>query len=220
MILALALLASFALTLVPGGKYATYPFRIFTTWAHECSHALAVLCVGGKVSRVTLAADTSGLTHFELKPGRFRHAFVASSGYLGASAAGCAIYFAALTHPTSPRNLLLILASALALSGLLWIRNGFGVIVVTLLALSFFGLGYFRHPLPATEVLAFLGVQTGLQSFFDIPVLFGLHPRVRSDATTMRRLFWLPSVFWALSWLGLSLGMMIWTVRRAGHLPF
>src|SRR4051812_38860923 len=95
--LAWPLIASFALSLVPGGQYVLYPFKLFTTWVHECSHAVSAVCLGGSVSRITLAPDTSGLTHYRLPPGRLRQGMVASAGYLGSSLTGCLLYFMAVS---------------------------------------------------------------------------------------------------------------------------
>ena len=45
------------------GPTLLYPFKLFTTWVHETSHALMTVLVGGRVTAVTIGPDTSGLTH-------------------------------------------------------------------------------------------------------------------------------------------------------------
>src|SRR6185436_18419745 len=49
-------------SLTPWGPLVLYPFTLFTTWVHECSHALMVVLLGGHVSSITIQPDTSGLT--------------------------------------------------------------------------------------------------------------------------------------------------------------
>ena len=41
--LLLAAMISLALAMTPHGRFILYPFTLFTTWVHECSHALMVV---------------------------------------------------------------------------------------------------------------------------------------------------------------------------------
>lgn len=206
-----------ALSLVPGGKYALYPFKIFGTWAHECSHALMAVLLGGQVTGITIAPDTSGLTRFRLPPSRWRESLVASAGYLGSSAAGCALYFASVAYAPRAPWMLVGIGALLLLSALFWVRNLFGALAVIGLGASLLALGhsFAPHPRVSGLLLPFLAVQTGLNAFFDLPALLGLDPKSRSDAHAMRSLLWLPTGFWVALWMGLSLAMMGWTVQRA-----
>ena len=68
MVLLLPLAVTVGLSLMPGGYYAIYPFKLFTTWVHECGHALAALTAGGGEVSITLAPDTSGLPVLGLRP--------------------------------------------------------------------------------------------------------------------------------------------------------
>src|SRR5437899_446618 len=61
---------SLGLSLTPWGKLILYPFRLFTTWVHECGHALVTLMVGGSVSSIVIEPDTSGVTRSLLPAGR------------------------------------------------------------------------------------------------------------------------------------------------------
>lgn len=209
------LAASIALSLVPGGKYALYPFRIFTTWIHECCHAAMALLMGGRVSKITLASDTSGLTRYQIPKSRIRHALVTSAGYPGASVTGCALYAASqCLNPSQIYLALGALGGLLALSLLFWVRGLFGMIAVALLACAFFAIANFA-PLPwAVHALAFVAIQTGLGALLDARELFRLGAGSRSDAEVMRLLFWLPSVFWAFLWLSFSVAATYWTVQH------
>lgn len=214
----LPLAVSVGLSLVPGGKYALYPFKLFTTWVHECGHALAALTAGGGEVRITLEPDASGLTRYRLPRSRLREAWVASAGYLGSSLVGCALFYLSATERARAPQIVLGLAVALGLSLLLWVRNAFGA--ATVLALGA-GLGACVHYGRAEHVqwlLQFLALQTALNACLDIRTLFGLGggARGQSDAHTMQRLFWLPAAFWAALWMAASLTLMAWVT---GILP-
>ncbi len=205
------LATSLVLCLFSWGKYALYPFRLFTTWVHECSHATSASLLGGQVQKITLAPDTSGLTVYQLPKSRVRQAIVASSGYLGSSLVGCALYLASVSNLDS-RTLVIGIGVTLALSLLFWIRGAFGMITVTLLAATFLALGHYGNHAITRPVFAFLAIQTALGALLDIRTLFGLGHRTRSDAHDMQSLLVLPSWFWALLWMGTSVALMLYTL--------
>ena len=76
-------------SLTPWGPVLLYPFTLFTTWIHECGHAVMAVLVGGSVTSITIQPDTSGLTRSLVPASRIAQGLVASSGYLGASIVGC-----------------------------------------------------------------------------------------------------------------------------------
>jgi hypothetical protein len=203
------------LSLIPGGKYALYPFRIFTTWIHECCHAAMALLMGGSVNHITLAPDTSGLTRYQIPKSRFRQAIVTSAGYPGASVAGCALYAASQSMGADGARLMLgVVGGALLLSLFFWVRGLFGMLAVIVLAGALLSAARLA-PLPwAIDLVAFLAIQTALGALLDARELFALSPNARSDAELMRTLLWLPPAFWALLWLGLSVTLTYWTIRR------
>ena len=49
-------------SLTPWGPLVLYPFRLFTTWIHECGHAVMAVLVGGSVASITIEPNGSGLT--------------------------------------------------------------------------------------------------------------------------------------------------------------
>ena len=84
-----AVAVSLVISVTPWAQILLYPFKLFTTWVHECGHALMAVLVGGRVTSITIAPDTSGLTQSLVPVTRMARGFVASSGYLGAAAVGC-----------------------------------------------------------------------------------------------------------------------------------
>jgi hypothetical protein len=55
-----AVAVSLVVSLTPWAQFLLYPFKLFTTWVHECGHALMTVLVGGRVTSITIEPDTSG----------------------------------------------------------------------------------------------------------------------------------------------------------------
>ena len=209
-----AVAVSLVVSLTPWALFLLYPFKLFTTWAHECGHALMSVLVGGRVTSITIEPDTSGLTQSVVPVGRVARGLVASSGYLGAAVLGC-VLIAATRVEKWAHVILLSLGAFMLFTLVLWMRNlfGFGVVLVwsvALIALASKGIGSAPRFL-----LSLLAIQVALNSVYDIRVLF-LIDRSQSDAATMARLFLLPSWVWATAWMLMSVAMLsatVWMTR-------
>jgi len=202
---------SLIVSLTPWAPRALYPFKLFTTWVHECAHALMTVAVGGEVRSITIRPDTSGLTVSLVPVGRLTGGLVASAGYLGAALVGCAL-MAATRVAKWANPVLLGLGTCMLVTLVVWIRNPFGVVAVlawgaALVAIASRGMGSVPRFL-----LSLLAIQVALDSVYDIRVLF-LVDRGPSDAETMTRLFLLPSWIWATGWMGISVAMLALTLR-------
>lgn len=212
---------SLLLSFFSWGRKVLFPLQIFTTWIHECCHAMSAQVLGGQSIHITLAPDGSGLTHYKIPTGKLRQAIIASSGYLGSSLFGCIIFYLAITveKPSQFWNLhsmVILLCSLIGLSIIFWIRNFFGMMSALVLGTAIASLNYAPMNQYAHEILLFIGIQTALNALFDIRVLLGLNSSKKhtSDAHTLQKLFYLPHWVWAISWLSVSLFMMYWTVTR------
>ena len=124
-----AVAVSLLVSLTPWAQYLLYPFRLFATWVHECSHAVMTVLVGGRVTSVTIAPDTSGLTLSLVPVSRLPSALVASAGYLGAALVGC-LLMAATRVEKRARGILLALGIVMIFTVVVWMRNAFGIAVV------------------------------------------------------------------------------------------
>jgi len=209
----LAAALSLGLSLSPWGHTALYPFKLFTTWIHECGHAAMTVILGGSVTSVTLEPNTSGLTRSLVPSGRIGQGLVASSGYLAASVMGCLLLTAARVQKRT-RPILFGAAVFMLLTLVLWIRNLFGFAAVLawaafLIVLARRGTG--RIP---RFVLSLLAIQVALNAVYDIRILFLLEG-APSDAETMARLFLLPAWFWATTWMVTSGLLLLWTLGIA-----
>lgn len=213
-----AIVLSLIVSLTPWAPYLLYPFKLFTTWVHECGHAVMTLMVGGRVTSIGIQPDTSGLTLSVVPVGRLARGLVASSGYLGAAVVGSLLMIATRVERWS-RPILLSLGAVMLLTLVLWIGNlfGFGVVLAWgagLVALARKGRGNAPRFL-----LSLLAVQVALNSVYDIRVLF-LIDRGNSDAAAMARLFLLPSWVWAAAWMLMSVAMLtatLWMTRGRGR---
>lgn len=209
-----AVAVSLVLSLTPWGRILLYPFKLFTTWVHECGHALMTVLVGGQVTSITIQPDTSGLTQGLVPTGRVSRGLVASSGYLGATVVGC-LLLAATRVEKWAHVILMALGGVMLLTLIVWMRNLFGFAVVlawglALVALARQGIGHGPRFL-----LSLLAIQVALNSVYDIRVLF-LIDGGPSDAATMSGLFLAPSWLWASLWMLTSVAMLIATVWVTG----
>jgi hypothetical protein len=201
---------SLALSLTPWGHLLLYPFRLFTTWIHECGHAVVALALGGEVRSITIAPDGSGLTLSLVPAGRFARGLVTSAGYLGASLVGCLLMAAARVQRWTCA-ILWAIGAFMLVTLVLWIRNLFGFAAVLAWAGALLILAHRGSGNVSRFVLGLLAVQVALNAVYDTRVLL-LPGAGHSDADTMASLFWLPSWLWAIVWMFLSVGMLLWTL--------
>jgi hypothetical protein len=200
-----------AASLTPWGLILLYPFALFTTWVHECGHAVATVLFGGTVASITIRANASGLTRSLVPGGAIAQALVASAGYLTASVVGCLLLTASRVDRRA-KAILWSIGAFMFVTLLLWIRNPFGAIAVAAWGATLMLLGGKRatHGL-AGFAIGLLAILVSLNAVFDIRVLFLV--RGPSDATTMARLTGAPAWMWAAVWMGISLFLLVSTLR-------
>jgi len=213
-----AVAVSLVVSLTPWAPFLLYPFKLFTTWVHECGHALMTVLVGGRVAAIVIQPDTSGFTQSLVPVGRIARGLVASAGYLGAAVVGCLLMAATRVEKRAPL-ILLSLGAFMLLTLVLWMRNPFGFSVVLAWGVALLALARRRNASAPRFLLSLLAIQVALNSVYDIRVLF-LIDRRQSDAATMARLFLLPSWVWAMSWMLMSVAMLaatLWMTRARGR---
>ena len=198
------------MSVTPWGPRALYPFTLFTTWVHECSHAVAAVLLGGSVASVTIEPDTSGLTRSLMPASRIAQGIVASAGYLGAAIVGC-LLMAATRVQRRATPILWGIGAFMLLTLVLWIRNLFGAVVVIAWAAALLLIARRKTGGLASFVLSVLAIQVALNAVFNIRALFLVNGP--SDAQTMARLFLAPAWFWAALWMATSVAMLVWTLR-------
>jgi hypothetical protein len=210
----LAVAVSLVASLTPWGEILLYPFKLFTTWVHECGHAVAAVFVGGRVMSITIQPDTSGLTQSLVPSTHIARGIVASAGYLGAAIVGC-LLMAATRVEKWAHTILLGIGVCMLVTVLLWMRNLFGVAAVIAWGMTLIAMARRRKMANAvTFLFSLLAIQVALNSVYDIRVLFLIDGP--SDAATMARLFLAPAWMWATLWMVISIAMLcatIWSTR-------
>jgi peptidase M50B-like protein len=208
----IAVAVSFALSLTRWGAIVLYPFRLFTTWVHECGHAVMTLLVGGHVASIAIQQNASGVTSSLIPDSRVAQGLVASAGYLGTSVVGCALLIAARRKKPA-HGILWTIGALMLVTLIVWMRNLFGIAVVLIWSVALIALSRNASGGVSSFVLSLLAVQVALNSVFDIRVLFLLRG-AHSDAATMAALFALPPWTWASMWMLMSVGLLTWTLLR------
>jgi hypothetical protein len=212
----IAVAVSLILSLTPYGGILLYPFKLFTTWVHECSHAMAALFVGGRVRSIIIRPNTSGLTQSLVPDTRLAQGIVASAGYLGAAAVGC-LLMAATRVEKWAHHILLTLGVCMLITLVFWMRNLFGAGVVLAWGLALIVLARHGVANAVRFFLSLLAIQVALNAVYDVRVLFLIDRGGASDAATMEALFVLPSWVWATSWMLMSLMMLGATLWLTGQ---
>lgn len=238
--LLLATLLTLALWwVVPFGGALTYPFRIFVTFIHEGGHALAALVTGNSVESLSVSMDGSGEV-YSRGGGLFAQMFISSAGYLGAMAFGALLLM--LIRRTIAARVVLVGSAALVVT--LTIAFGFfspllhwslpGLFTLTagvLVPVALVAVARYAPPRVAAFLVSFLAVQCVLNALFDLKtvLLLSAGSNVHTDAENMQLATGVPSIFWAVMWIGLafvilSLSLRAYSVGRAGpsqpDLPF
>ena len=209
--LLLACLLTVALWFVPVASFALYPLRLFVTFIHEGSHALAAFLTGGQPEKIVVLPDASGYT---LTAGGWG-LLIVMAGYLGATAYGAGM-LALARRPGTARATLFLSGLWIALLDLLLVRNGFGLGWGIAIAAGLL-LASRRLSARAAELTAmFLGVQCVVNALFDLKTLVGLSTLANgpvSDAVLMSQMIPLPPAVWAVLWCGLALAILAAALR-------
>ena len=210
--LLLACVLTVALWFVPVASSVLYPLRLFVTFIHEGSHALAATLTGGSAQQIVVQPDASGYT---LTAGGWP-IIIVMAGYLGATAYG-ALMLTLARRPKAARAILGVSGVLIALLDLLLVRNGFGLGWGIAIAAGLIAAARLL-PAKAAELTAmFLGVQCAVNALYDLKTLVTLsvYGGPVSDAVLMSRIVPLPPVVWAVGWCGLSL-----VILGAALLPY
>jgi hypothetical protein len=117
---------------VPFGHEALYPLTLFTTWVHEMGHGLTALILGGDFKELAIFKNASGWAMCYAAPG-WREALVSAGGLLAPPIVGSAI-IAGVHGPKRARWVLGILAGAIVLSLVIYVRSATGIIAMPIVA--------------------------------------------------------------------------------------
>ena len=177
---------------------ATWPrVRLGVTVVHEAGHALVAVLVGRRLRSVRLHSDTSGLTVSRGKPRGPGMVAMLAAGYLAPAVLGLvAALLLANGRSVGLLWLLVVLAGAL----ILWVRNGYGLLVLLLggagvLLLTWYGDGTVQSV--AAYLIAWLLLLAAPRPLVEL-LTAGRRRGRTSDPDQLARLTHLPAVLWIL----------------------
>lgn len=227
--LLIATVITLALWFIPYAEILTYPFRIFVTFIHEGGHAIAALLTGNSVASLSVAPNASGLTEtYTTNGGLFSQMFISSAGYIGAMLFGTSLLFL-IRRAVAAR--IVLIGTAVYIFALtfffglfkpIWTWSEMSGIPFTLLAgilisAALIGIARYASPRVASFFVGFLAVQCVLNALTDLKtVLFLSSPwgaTVPNDAQNMANATGIPSMFWAIIWIGVSLTLLSMAMR-------
>jgi len=203
------------------GSLLLYPFTILATWFHEMGHGLAAVLTGGQFEQLAIYSDGSGVAQ-SLMPADasvLSLALVSAAGPLGPPVVGALLIMASRGRRAT-RIALSLLAGALLLSTLIWVRSLVGWLVLPGLALSLLAVLLRGSPKVQDFTIQLLGVQACISAWHDVGYLFsdgGLvagQPQ-RSDTAAIAGSLLLPYWFWGAAISVLILGLLAASLRFA-----
>jgi hypothetical protein len=198
-------IVALALVLVP----ATWPrVRLGVTVVHEAGHALVAVLVGRRLASIRLHSDTSGVTVSRGKPRGPGMVAMLAAGYLAPAVLGLvAALMLANGRSVGLLWLLVVLAGAL----ILWVRNGYGLLVLLLggagvLLLTWYG-GVTVQSV-AAYLIAWLLLLAAPRPLVEL-LAAGRRRGRTSDPDQLAGLTRLPAVLWILLLLLASLAGLV-----------
>lgn len=203
------------------GSLLLYPFTILATWFHEMGHGLAAMLTGGRFEQLAIYRDGSGVA-LSLLPADasvFSHAFIAAAGPLGPPVVG-ALLIVASRSPRTTRIALGVLAGALLLSTLIWVRSLVGWLVLPGIGLALVAVLLRGSPKVRDFTIQLLGVQACISAWHDTGYLFSDGGLVggqaqRSDTAAIADSLLLPYWFWGAAISVLIVALLATSLRFA-----
>lgn len=222
--LALSVVVTLALYLVPYGHHLAWPLILLSTLAHELGHGLAAVATGGSFDSFQIWSDGSGVAHTSSSGGRLAHAGVVAGGLLG-PALFAALLFAAGRRGGASRWTLVACGLGLLVAELMVVRNLFGWIFVGAVAAVLIAIGLKASKPVAQFAAVFIAIQLSLSVFSRSDYLFTPTAQTAqgpapSDVAQLAQALFLPYWFWGglmavLSVAVLGIGCWAFLRRRA-----
>jgi hypothetical protein len=179
------------------------------------------------VSSLSVAANASGET-YTTQGGLFSQVLISSAGYLGSMAFG-ALLLILIRKSVAARLVLAgsaVLVFALTMiyglfkpifSSVSWSGIPFTLVAGTIISVSLFLVARFASAKVASFFVSLLAVQCILNALLDLKTVFFLSSPfampVHTDAVNMANATGIPSLFWAILWIGLALGILWFAMR-------
>ncbi len=212
-----AVVASVVLGAFSWGRYVIYPFSLFATWAHEMGHGLGAIITGNRFIELEIYPSLGGQALTSGADG-LAQVIVSMLGLVGPALVGAAVMIAGSSSRGAPR-VVGALAVVVALSTLIWVRNGFGFGAMLLVAVGLGLVARFGSPLVRIVFAQLLAIQMAMATWSGRHYLFvkgferdGFQA---SDTQRIAEELWLPYWFWGAIAAVLSIAALGLAFKRA-----
>ena len=199
-----------------GGSPWTAPLEILVVFFHEASHAFMTLLTGGEVMRMEVTIERGGSV---LSAGGNRF-LILSAGYLGSLVIGAVLLIASM-RTRHDRLILLLVAIAMTVATLLYMRNGFGLVYGFAGAFALFAIARWLPAIASDYALRLIGVMSLMYVPRDIFSDTIQRSQLRSDAFMLAEEFGGSTWFWGGIWLVIAVVIAAYavflSVRRANR---
>jgi hypothetical protein len=201
--LLLAGLVVVMLPALPLGNYLIYPFVILTTWFHEMGHGLTAMATGQEFRQLMIFASGSGVAESRLAADSLPwvQAAIAAGGPLAPCVVGAALILAS-ANPKLWRPALWLMAAAIFVSVIIWVRSPVGYAVLPLVGACLALIAWRAKPAFTRFALQFLGILAAISMLRDFHYLFTREAviegrAVLSDTGQIAAVTGLPHWLWA-----------------------
>lgn len=207
---------------MPFGGLMLYPFTILATWFHEMGHGLTAILLGGKFHHLEIFANGSGLAYHS-GGNRLTSALVAAGGLLGPPIAGSLFILSGRSAGLS-RKVMGLLAILLIASTVIWVRSGFGWLMLPMVAVSVGAIAWKGPDWLQPLVIQFLGVQACISTYHQLDYLFMNNATIdgqvmASDTGQMAEALLLPYWVWGSLIAGFSFVLLVISLWIASRPP-
>ena len=217
LVLFLALLVLWGLHHMPGREILLYPLMLFDTMVHEMGHGLTALLLGGRLQKLELFSDGSGLAWTAVDTGWKRGA-VAAGGLLGPPFLA-AFAFAAARSPRTARVWVVGMGAFLLGCLVAFVRGGTAWPMLLLVGLALLAIGLLARESVAQLTTLVLALELAVLTYSRSDYLFVGSAQVNgalrvSDVGAISAAIGLPYWFWGIV-IGLFSAVLIgWEARN------
>lgn len=219
LVLILAAFVFMLLNRIPYGHLIQWPFVIVTTFVHEMGHGIAAILSGGKLLSIELYQNASGVARTQTFPG-WRQALIAGGGLIAPALLG-GLFIVAGRSRTASSRALLIFSVFIILSCVLWLRSGFGLMIMLPMGAGFLFIARKGSTSLQHFVIQFIGVHMLVDTFtrtlrylFTSSVNVGGTQRHSDSAVIAQHLIG-GQFFWACIVAIFCLAIFYWSLKRS-----
>lgn len=217
-----AVALSIVLPRIPYGRNVLYPFSLLGTWAHEMGHGIVAELVGGDFVKLELYSNLGGVA-WHSGSGRIAGTLVSAGGLLGPAIFGGLIIVFSARVKTAPW-VLAVLSVMIVASVLFVVRNLFGMVSMSLIAVVLLPIAFKAPDILRTAVAQLIGIQFCFASWNSVDYMFTKNfvrdgETLNSDTENIAEVLLLPYWFWGGLTAGLSALILVFSFYVAWIRP-